>query len=63
MGNSYYQIHQKYVLTHLSLEKKWRHLADDNLGCIFLNENICILIKISPKLVPKRPIDNDQALV
>ena len=32
-------------------------------GCIFLNENFCILIKISLKCVPKGPIDNNPALV
>ena len=37
-----------------------RHLADNIFRCIFLNENICILIKISLKLVP---IDNNPALV
>ena len=38
-------------------------LADDIFKCIFLNEKICILIKISPKCVPKGPIDNNPALV
>ena len=40
-----------------------RHFADDIFRCIFLNENICILIKISLKFVPKGPIDNNPALV
>ena len=31
--------------------------------CIFVNENVCILIKISLKFVPKGPVDNKQALV
>ena len=39
------------------------HFADDNFRCIFANENVCILIKISPKFVPKGPIDNNPALV
>ena len=30
---------------------------------IFVNEKICILIKISLKFVPKSQIDNNQALV
>ena len=37
--------------------------ADDNIKCIFVNENACILIKMSLKFVPKGPIDNDLALV
>ena len=36
-----------------------RHFADD----IFVNEKFCILIRISPKSVPKGPVDNNQALV
>ena len=38
-------------------------LADDIFTCISVNEKFCILIKISPKFVPKGPIDNNQALV
>ena len=34
-----------------------RHFADDIFGLIFMNENFCILIKISLKFVPKVPID------
>ena len=40
-----------------------RHFADDLFRCIFVNEKFCILIKISLKFVPKRPIDNNSALV
>ena len=40
-----------------------RHFADDVFRCIFVNENVCILIKISLKFVPKKPIDNKTALV
>ena len=36
---------------------------DDIFKLIFLNENICISIKISPKYVPMGPIDNKPALV
>ena len=39
------------------------HFPDDLLKCIFLNENIWILINISPKFVPKGPINNIPALV
>ena len=40
-----------------------RHFADDIFRCIFVNEKFCILIKISLKLLPKGPIDNNPALV
>ena len=40
-----------------------RHFADDMLNAIFLNENVCIPIKISLKFVPKGPIDNIPSLV
>ena len=40
-----------------------RHFANDTFRCIFLNEKLCILFKISLKFVPKGPIDNDTALV
>ena len=38
-------------------------LADNIFKCIFLNEKVWILIKISLKFVPKGLIDNNQALV
>ena len=40
-----------------------RHFADDIFKCIFLNENVWILIKISLKFVPQGPIHNIPALV
>ena len=39
-----------------------RHFPDDVLKCIFLNEEMCILIQISSKFVPKGPINNNPAL-
>ena len=39
------------------------HFTDDIFRCIFVNEKICILIKISLKFVAKGPIDNNPALV
>ena len=39
------------------LEQNGRRFADDIFKCIFLNENISILIKISLKFVPKGPIN------
>ena len=35
-------------LTHLPLDKMAAILADNNLKCIFFNENYGILIRISP---------------
>ena len=40
-----------------------RHFSDNIFKCIFLNENVLILIKISLKFVPKGPINNMPALV
>ena len=40
-----------------------RHFPDDFLKCIFLNENVWILVKIPLKFVPKGPINNIPALV
>ena len=40
-----------------------RHFADDTFKCIFMNENFCILIRISQKFVHKGPIDNKSGLV
>ena len=39
------------------------HFADNIFKCIFLNENVIILAKISLKFVPKGPINNIHALV
>ena len=50
-------------LTHLPLDKMAAILADDNVKCIFFNENDTILIWISLKFVPRCPIDNIPALV
>ena len=52
----------RYTSTHRSLPgQNGRHFAKDILRCIFVNEKICILIKISQ--TPKGPIDNGSALV
>ena len=58
-----------YCDTHIDLvnafrpRQNGRHFADDIFKCIFLNENIWISIQISPKFVPKGPINNIPALV
>ena len=51
------------LLNTLRPRQNGRHFADDTFKCIFLNENVRILIKISLKYVPKGPIDNIPALV
>ena len=48
---------------HIQAETNGRHFADDTFKPIFLNENVWIPIKISPKFVPKDPINNIPALV
>ena len=40
-----------------------RRFADEILKWIFVNENVWVPIKISPKFVPKGPINNIPALV
>ena len=40
-----------------------RHIADDIFICIFLNEKIFFLIKISLNFVPEGPTDNNIALI
>ena len=46
-----------------SLDKMAANLADDIFMCIFMNGKFCILIRISPKFVPKVLIYNMPALV
>ena len=47
----------------LRLRQNDCHFADDIFKCIFLNENIGVAIKISPKFVPKGPINNIPTLI
>ena len=50
-------------LTHLPLDKMAAILADDIFKNIFSNENVRIVMQISPKFVHKGSIDNNPALV
>ena len=50
-------------LTYLPLDKMAAILADDIFNCIFLSENVKILIQISLKYVSRSPIDNTPAMV
>ena len=56
-------INQNSSLAHLPLDKMAPNLADDIFMCIFMNGKFCILIRISPKFVPKVQIYNMPALV
>ena len=47
----------------LRLRQNGRHLADDIFKCIFLNENVLIIIKFSLTLVPRGWINNIPALI
>ena len=62
------------LLTHICVTRpQWvntlrprqngRHVADDTFKRIFANENVKILVEISLKFVPERPINNIQELV
>ena len=51
------------TLNTLRLRQNGRHFPDAIFKCIFLNENIWILIEISLKFVPKGQINNIPALV
>ena len=50
------------MLTHWGCDKMAPHFADNILKCLFLNENIWILIKISLKFVPKGSVNNIPSL-
>ena len=53
----------KYNSISLTLRQNGCHFADDIFKCIFLNENICILLKILLKFVLKGWMKNIPALV
>ena len=51
------------VINTLRPIQNGRNFADDIFKCIFVNENVWILIEISLKFIPKGPINNIPALV
>ena len=51
------------IFNILRPRKNGHHFSDDIFKCIFLNENVWILIKISLQFVPKGPVNNIPALV
>ena len=60
---SYIRYHlMHHILNTLRPGQNGRHFADDIFKCIFLNENVWISIKISPKFVPQGPVNNILAL-
>ena len=69
MRNSQFYVSGKRPIGyHLYIKTLWprqngHHFPDDIFKCIFLNENVWILIKISLKCVPEDPINNIPALV
>ena len=51
-----------FLINTLRSRQNGHHFADDIFKCIFLNENVWIMIKISLTFVPKGPINNIPAL-
>ena len=51
------------TLNTLRPRQNGRHFPDDIFKCIFLNENVWISIKISPKFVPRGPINYITTLI
>ena len=51
------------VLEHIEASTKWSPLTDDIFKCVFLIENVLILLKISLKFVRRVRINNILALV
>ena len=57
------QLHQPMNDFSSSPGQNGRLFADDIFRRIFVNEKFCISIKISLKIVPKCPIDNNPVLI
>ena len=51
------------LINTLRPRQNGHHFPDGIFKCIFLNENVWILIEISLKFVPRAPITNSPALV
>ena len=54
---------QRLTINTLRPRRNEQYFADDIFKRIFVNENVRISIKISPKFVPEGPINNIPALV
>ena len=59
----FYWLVSSELVNTLRPRQNGRYFADDIFKCIFLNENVWIVVKISLKFVPKGPINNIPALV
>ena len=57
------QLSLQCCINTLKQRQNCRHFADDIFKCVFLNENVWILFKISLTFVPKLQITNIPALV
>ena len=57
------QVSLQCCINTLRKRQNCHHFADDIFKCIFLNENVWILLRISLKFVPKLHINNIPALV
>ena len=55
--------HIQQCINTLRPRQDGRHFANDIFKCIFLNENVWILIKISLKFIAKGPFNNISALI
>ena len=55
-------MHAELTSYHIEAEKNGRQFPDDIFKCIFFNENVSILFKISLKFVPRGPINNIPSL-
>ena len=51
---------EQSTVNTLKPQQNDHHFADNISKCIFLNENYCILIKISLRFVPYSPIENNE---
>ena len=56
-------IHDVFAVNSSPPGQNDHHFADEIFRCIFVNENIYILTKISLKFVPEGTINNNLALV
>ena len=54
---------RRQAIDTLRMRQNGRHCPDTIFKCIFLSENVWIVIKISLKFVPKVQINNSSALV
>ena len=59
----YDKSHRVLIFNTLRQRQNGRHFADDIFKCVFLNENIWTLLKISLKFVPNVRIKNIPALI